>query len=71
MRHYGKKMFAAALAASLVAASLTGCGGTASSGSSAGSTGNTAASSGKGQVYYLNFKPEQADQFNAIAKAYT
>ena len=77
MKHNAKKIFAAALAASLVAASFTGCGGSTSSssaaagGSSAASTGSAAASSGKGQVYYLNFKPEQADQFNAIAKAYT
>lgn len=77
MKHNAKKIFAAALAASLVAASFTGCGSSTSSssaaagGSSAASTGSAAASSGKGQVYYLNFKPEQADQFNAIAKAYT
>jgi len=29
------------------------------------------ASTGKGKVYYLNFKPEQADQWVALAKKYT
>lgn len=31
----------------------------------------TAASGGEGKVYYLNFKPEQADDWVELAKAYT
>ena len=30
-----------------------------------------AAASGDGAVYYLNFKPEQADQWKALAETYT
>jgi raffinose/stachyose/melibiose transport system substrate-binding protein len=33
--------------------------------------GNQAADSGKGSVYFLNFKPEQDAQYQAIAKEYT
>jgi len=40
---------------------------TAAAASSAAST----ASTGTGKVYYLNFKPEQADQWTALAKTYT
>ena len=32
---------------------------------------NSSSSDGKGKVYYLNFKPEAADQWTALAKEYT
>ena len=32
---------------------------------------NSSSSNGKGKVYYLNFKPEAADQWTALAKEYT
>ncbi|MDD3261075.1 MAG: ABC transporter substrate-binding protein [Oscillospiraceae bacterium] len=73
MKKNAKRICAAVLAASLAAVSFAGCGSSSSSsaaGSTASAAGSTAAA-GKGQVYYLNFKPEQADQFTAIAKAYT
>jgi len=63
------KIAAGVLAASMVAASFTGCNPSTESSSATASSGG--ASAGKGQVYYLNFKPEQGDAFNAIAKAYT
>lgn len=77
-----KKMVAAGLTLSMVAGlALTGCGndgGTSDGGS--GDTGNTSSakddskdsgSSEGGSVYYLNFKPEVAEQWEAIAKKYT
>ncbi|WOC33002.1 MULTISPECIES: ABC transporter substrate-binding protein [Caproicibacterium] len=70
MKHTYKKIFAAALAASL-AVSFGGCGQSTTGSSTAASAGSTGSTAAKGQVYYLNFKPEQADQFTAIAKAYT
>lgn len=72
MKHNAGKILAAVLAASLAAAAFAGCGNTtSSSGAAASGETSTGGTGGKGQVYYLNFKPEQADQFNAIAKAYT
>ena len=35
------------------------------------SSGGETTPSGEGAVYYLNFKPEQADQWVALAKTYT
>ena len=32
---------------------------------------NSSSGSTKGKVYYLNFKPESADQWTALAKEYT
>lgn len=71
MKQSPRKIFAAALATSIVAASLAGCSQQSSGSSTAAGSKTTASSSAKGQVYYLNFKPEQADQFTAIAKTYT
>lgn len=72
-----KKMVAAGLTLSMVAGlALTGCGNDGGS----GDTGNTSSakddskdsgSSEGGSVYYLNFKPEVAEQWEAIAKKYT
>lgn len=55
-----KKVLSALLAATMAAGLLIGCGG----------SGGTAEDS-EGSVYYLNFKPEQAEQWEAIAKQYT
>ncbi|MBR1866841.1 MAG: ABC transporter substrate-binding protein [Lachnospiraceae bacterium] len=78
-----KKLVAALLAASMVAG-LVGCGGgssdTGSTGSSDSSSSDassdsddssSSADSGDGSVYYLSFKPEQAEQWEAIAAKYT
>ena len=60
-----KKILALVLAASMAGGMLAGCGAT----SSGDETAKGDKSSGK--VYYLNFKPEQADQWVEIAKEYT
>ena len=80
-----KKMIALWLTSALALGTLAGCGGgsadqNADSTSAADSGAETTAggssapaspSSGEGAVYYLNFKPEQADQWVALAEAYT
>ncbi len=77
-----KKMVAAGLTLSMVAGlALTGCGndgnttggdsGNAGSSSSAKDDSKDSGSSEGGSVYYLNFKPEVAEQWEAIAKKYT
>ena len=59
-----KKLLSLALVGVLGLTSLVGC-----------SSGNDGAGSGdgdeKGSVYFLNFKPEQDEQWKALAKAYT
>ena len=57
-----KRGIAALLAALTILLALTGCGRSESSSDSA---------AGQGKVYYLNFKPEQKDQWEALAKEYT
>jgi len=64
-----KRVIVLALSAAMVMGMLQGCG--SSSKSSTGSTSSSTASSSSGKVYYLNFKPEQADQWTALAKKYT
>lgn len=81
-----KKIVALVLAVILAMGMLTGCGSSSSSQSSGGSGddakteapaddgGKTDANKGStegGKVYYLNFKPEADDQWQALAKAYT
>ena len=81
-----KKLLSAILSLSLVATLLAGCGGSGStattstseaSTSEAGSTAeseapaDTAVSAEGGSVYYLNFKPEQDEAWQTLAKAYT
>lgn len=76
-----KKMVAAGLTLSMVAGlALTGCGDDASTSGGSGDAGSSSsssddskdsASSEGGSVYYLNFKPEVAEQWEAIAKKYT
>lgn len=61
-----KNLLALGLCAAMLAGAAAGCGN--NTNSNAGETGTPTA---KGAVYYLNFKPEQADQWTALAKAYT
>ncbi len=75
-----KKVVSMAVAMMMIASMLVGCG---SAGSNSKSTPDPKASTDpkategtdttgeKGKVYYLNFKPEQADQWGEIAKLYT
>ena len=75
-----KKGIALAMAASLSACVFAGCDTGSTSTSSTDATDSTgasatestgAASAEGGKVYYLNFKPEQADQWKALAKTYS
>lgn len=63
-----KHLLSAVLAA-VIALSLTACGGSGSSGSSGSQTSGSPAQ-GKGEIRYLNFKPEIAGIYDEIAKAY-
>ena len=75
-----KKLVSALLVSAMAASMLAGCGDAKTdSGNTADKTGtetaskgddNTAAS-GDGSVYYLNFKPEQDQDWQDLAKAYT
>jgi raffinose/stachyose/melibiose transport system substrate-binding protein len=63
-----KRLIALLLTAAMTAGMLAGCGG------SGGDSDGGDADGGKeatGKVYYLNFKPEQADQWVELAKQYT
>lgn len=53
-------------ATALIAATAMSIGALAACGSSSNSSGDD-----KGKVYYLNFKPEAADQWKDLAQAYT
>ena len=81
-----RKLVAMTMACTLAATALTGCGGSSNGGSSAADTktdsaaaetttdsaaAETTASDAEGSVYYLNFKPEQDQQWQDLAKAYT
>lgn len=81
-----KKLAALTLTAAMAAGSLTACGGSNTAETTAAGTAaetkaaettaaeagaEAPAASGDGSVYYLNFKPEQADQWVALAEAYT
>lgn len=71
-----KKLLSLGLAGTMAAALLAGCSGGASSSSAAASTDSaataeTTAATAAGKVYYLNFKPEQDEQWQALAKVYT
>lgn len=77
-----RKSVAVLLVLTMTAALLAGCGSTASDTSDGGSesmdtgtetadTGSTMESSGDGSVYYLNFKPEQDEQWQELAAMYT
>ena len=75
-----KRLVALTLTCALATTALAGCGGstggdsTASGDSTAATETSTAAtetSKAEGSVYYLNFKPEQDQQWQDLAKAYT
>lgn len=79
-----KKLLSALLCTAMVSTLLAGCGDDGSTGTSTGTgtgTGNetgstrdtssSSPSASGGKVYYLNFKPEQAEDWEALAKAYT
>lgn len=69
-----KKLLSLGIAGTMAVALLAGC---TSSGSSSAASGDTATSEASatsataGKVYYLNFKPEQDEQWQALAKVYT
>ena len=62
-----KRILAFVLAAAMTGTLVTGCG---SSGGTDGGD-DSPASGDSGKVYYLNFKPEQADQWVELAEQYT
>ena len=63
-----KRLIALLLTAAMTGSLLAGCG---SSGGDSGSGSGSGDSKATGKVYYLNFKPEQADQWVELAKQYT
>lgn len=77
-----KKIVCAMMCVAMAATSLVGCGSSAEEGTTNDTT-DTAddadadtdtaddAASGEGKVYYLNFKPEQADAWTELAQTYT
>ena len=71
-----KKLISLGIAGTMAVALLAGCTSSAPS-SSAASTDSaatseaSATSTAEGKVYYLNFKPEQDEQWQALAKVYT
>lgn len=60
-----RKLLALALTGLMAVTALTGCGG------GSGSDSSTGSASGSGSVYYLNFKPEQDEAWQNLAKKYT
>ena len=70
-----KKLLALTLSGALAVSMLAGCGGSSNGGDTSTSTDTkadtTEASGAEGSVYYLNFKPEQDEQWQDLAKAYT
>ena len=68
-----KKLISALLCVAMVASMLVGCGDTtkepATDNGTTEGTENTETATGK--VYYLNFKPEQAEDWEALAAQYT
>ena len=72
-----KRLFALGMATALAVGTLTGCGnnntnnaGNGSESTAVDNKGNENTAAG-GSVYYLNFKPEQDEQWQALAKTYT
>ena len=77
-----KKIVCAAMCIAMAATSLVGCGSSADEGSTDTTNDNAANDAANvqisddvadetGKVYYLNFKPEQADAWVDLASAYT
>ena len=65
-----KRASALVLAALMAGTALAGCGGSSGSGSAASGEEKKGDAS-KGKVYYLNFKPEQDEAWQNLAKEYT
>ena len=65
-----KKFLAVCLSALTVTGMLAGCGG-AKGGDTSSAGAEKKGSSAEGSVYYLNFKPEIADQWEEVAAKYT
>ena len=66
-----KKVLALTMAGCMMATAFAGCGGSGSSGSGSESGSSSKAdTSGVKSIYFLNFKPEIADKYEAIAKKY-
>lgn len=65
-----KKVVSILLTAAMTAALAAGCSSPSGSSSSDSSSGGDS-SEAKGKVYYLNFKPEADEDWQALAKAYT
>ena len=59
-----RKVLSVLLVAAMSVGILAGCG-------SSGSDSDSSKSDAKGKVYYLNFKPEADEQWQALAEAYT
>ncbi len=71
-----KKIISALLCVAMVASMLVGCGGSDDTTTNKDSSNDAKVedndgAAATGSVYYLNFKPEQADQWVALAEAYT
>ena len=74
-----KRLFALGMATALAVGTLTGCGSDNNNTNNAGNGSESTAVDNKGNentaaggsVYYLNFKPEQDEQWQALAKTYT
>ena len=68
-----KRVAAIALSALMAGSFLAGCGSSGSGGESSKgeSSSSSNADAGKGKVYFLNFKPEQDEAWQNLAKAYT
>ena len=64
-----KKLLSLLLVAAMAVTALVGCGGGNEAGGEVAGAGEGAAETGK--VYYLNFKPEQDEAWQNLAKAYT
>lgn len=60
-----KKLLSATLCLAMTATLFSGCG------SDSGSDSKKGGDDSKGKVYYLNFKPEQGDDWKALAEEYT
>jgi raffinose/stachyose/melibiose transport system substrate-binding protein len=66
-----KRVLSMVLTGVLAASMLVGCGSSSSSGDSASGDSASSDSAASGSVYYLNFKPEQDEQCQELAKSYT
>lgn len=65
-----KRLAALSLTAAMMAGTLTACGGKSTTQTTPEAS-QAPEKTAEGSVYYLNFKPEQADQWVALGKAYT